>query len=777
MLRRIAVLLFLACASCRTSQHVPIRPLAESEAFARLALQDEHGRVRPDGFMHALEQKRALPIAPTAAGLTRESWTWLGPGNIGGRIAALWFHPTTAGVMLAGSTGGGMWKSTDSGASWAPVDDFLPSLSVTSIVSLPNDPNTIFAGTGDGWFASLSIRGAGIYKSTDGGAKWTQLPSTANTNFLAVNALAVSADGSTLLAAVTNQVAGSSGGIYRSTDGGTTWTKSVEGADFGVVEFHPTDSSKAIASTRTGQAVYSTDGGTSWNVATGFTSDNRIQVKYAPSNPAIVYASVDARNSELWKSTDGGVTYSKVNDSTKWLGTQSWIHNTIWVDPTNADTIVTGGLDLYRSTDGGVTLTKISKWQKSPQQSSHGDQKLVTNPPQFNGNSNKTVYVANDGGIYRTQDIYSVEELGGWENLDNNLGVTQFYGVAGNPRSGAIVAGAQDNGTVLFSGDPQKWTEWYGGDGGYVAADQSNPDYFYGEYTYLTIVRTSDGGRTKGDESYGRDWSWNGSAWEELQRANPITEAKAGSANFIAPFIIDPNNPTRLLAGAKSLWATNNARKPNGEGGPDWSAIKPAASQPISAIAVAPGDSDQIWVGHNDGSLYRTANGTTGSPAWTRGGEGTLPARQVLSIAVDPRSSTTVFATFGGYTTNNIWKTTDGGATWVASAAGLPSVAMRSLASHPTNSNWVYVGSDIGLFASEDGGATWKVPQDGPANVAVRQLIWLNDTLVIATAGRGVFKAATGGSQSTTSLAAISDAYHLRVKAAANDCYALTILI
>src|SRR5581483_3141507 len=126
------------------------------------------------------------------------------------------------------------------------------------------------------------------------------------------------------------------------------------GADFGVVEFHPTDSSKAIASTRTGQAVYSTDGGTSWNVATGFTSDNRIQVKYAPSNPAIVYASVDARNSELWKSTDGGVTYSKVNDSTKWLGTQSWIHNTIWVDPTNADTIVTGGLDLYRSTDGGV---------------------------------------------------------------------------------------------------------------------------------------------------------------------------------------------------------------------------------------------------------------------------------------------------------------------------------------------------------------------------------------------------------------------------------------
>ncbi len=749
------------------------RQSAESEAFVRLSLQDEHGRVRPDGLLRALEQKRAMRVAPQAAGLTRESWTWLGPGNIGGRIAALWFHPTTAGLMLAGSTGGGIWKTTDAGASWAPVNDFLPSLSVTSIVSLPNDPNTLFAATGDGWFASLSIRGAGIYKSADGGATWSQLPSTANSTFIAVNSLAISADGKTLLAAITNQVSGATGGIYRSTDAGASWTKTVEGADFGVVEFHPSDSTKAIASTTTGQAVYTTDGGASWNVASGFTTNNRVQVKYAPSNPAIVYASVDGKSSELWKSTDGGATYAKVNESTKWLGTQAWIHNTIWVDPTNPDNLVVGGLDLYRSNDGGASLTKISKWEKSPQQSSHGDQKLVVSPPQFDGSGNKTVYVANDGGVYRTADIYAVEELGGWENLDNNLGVTQFYGIAGNA-SGKVVGGAQDNGTLLFSGDAQKWTSWFGGDGGYVAADAGNPSVFYGEYTYLTIFRTTNGGQSRGEDIYGRYYSWNGSEWELKSRANPISEAKSPTANFIAPFIIDPNNSDRLLAGARSLWVTNNPKKLNDDGGPDWFAIKPAGAQNISAIAVAPGNSDQIWAGHNDGALYRTTNGTSESPSWSRVGEGTLPGRQVLSIAVNPRDGNTVFATFGGYSANNIWKTTDGGATWNASGAGLPNVAMRSIVFHPSNSSWLYVGSDIGVFTSEDGGATWSVPQDGPANVAVRQLVWVGNTLLIATAGRGAYKATVGGG---SSIEHVASEYHQRVASNAGECRALTILI
>ena len=765
-------------AACTTADAPRVRPrgVPESEAFERLALQDEHGRIRPDGLMHALAQKRGMPVVSVAAGITRDSWTWLGPGNIGGRIAALWFHPTTDGLMLAGSTGGGMWKTTDGGASWAPVNDFLPSLSVTTIVSLPGDPTTIYAGTGDGWFASLSIRGAGIYKSTDGGTTWNQLSSTAAGDFLAVNSMAVSNDGSTLLAATTSQVSGSTGGIFRSTDGGATWTKTVEGANFGVVECHPSDSAKAIASTTTGQAIYSTDGGASWSVAAGFTTNNRVQVKYAPSNPSIVYASVDGTKSELWKSTDGGATYAKINSSTNWLGTQAWIHNAIWVDPTNPGTLIVGGLDLYRSTDGGVTLTKISKWQKGPQQSSHGDQKIVISPPQFNGGSNKTVYVGNDGGVYRTQDVYAVEELGGWENLDNNLGVTQFYGVAVNPKSGAIIGGAQDNGTLLFEGDAQKWVEWYGGDGGYVAADPGDPTTFYGEYTYLTIFRTLNGGKSKGEEIFGRYWSWNGSAWEEKLRANPITEAKSPTANFIAPFIIDPNNPNRLLAGARSLWATDNAKKANSEGGPDWFAIKAQGAANISAIAVAPGNSDQIWVGHNDGALYRTTNGTGETPSWTRTGDGTLPARQVLSIAVDPRDNNVAFASFAGFSANNIWKTTDGGASWTASAAGLPSIPMRSIAIHPSVPNWVYAGSDIGIFASEDGGATWKVPQDGPANVSVRQLVWMDNTLVVATAGRGAYKASIPGT-STASLAAISDEYHRHVAAAANNCYALTILI
>ncbi len=170
------------------------------------------------------------------------------------------------------------------------------------------------------------------------------------------------------------------------------------------------------------------------------------------------------------------------------------------------------------------------------------------------------------------------------------------------------------------------------------------------------------------------------------------------------------------------------------------------AANNIGAIAVAPGNSDVIWVGHNNGDVFTTSNGTSPTPNWTQisTGGAPLPRRFVTRFAIDPNDSKTVYVTFGGYSAGNVWKTTDGGATWKdatgSGATQLPQAPVYSIAIHPKQSKYLYVGTEVGIFTSEDGGATWSLPHDGPANVSVNELFFSGTTLYAATFGRGLYK-------------------------------------
>src|SRR5205085_8393660 len=234
-----------------------------------------------------------------------------------------------------------------------------------------------------------------------------------------------------------------------------------------------------------------------------------------------------------------------------------------------------------------------------------------------------------------------------------------------------------------------------------------------------------------------------------------IDDARNG-ANFIAPLTLDPNNLDTLLVGGLSLWRSRDVKTAPT---PTWEAIKPPASNnvPISTITVHPNTSSFILVGDNVGRIFLTLQGdvdaATVKGSWRQISAG-LPARFVTSIAIDnTKSPSWIYATFGGFSPDNIYRSTDLGKTWRdvtgSGVTGLPDVPVRSLAIHPRNPNFLYVGTEVGIFTSEDAGATWEVPQDGPANVSVDQVFWMTeefggDDLIAVTHGRGIFIASGG---------------------------------
>jgi len=739
---------------------VPAHPLdlhrAEMEYRAML-MRDENGKIPENALLTALSQKQNMtydarlwqapgatsspaksPKLPTdapspVAGISTNGWVSIGPGNIGGRVRSIVINPTNTSIMFLGSVGGGVWKTVNGGASWFPLNDFMANLAIGCLVMDPTNPNVIYAGTGEGEDNIDALQGAGIFKTTDGGVTWTQLPATANASFYYVNRLALCPTNNLIILAATES------GIWRSTDAGTTWNQQYSAETVLDIAFNPATGASCIASGTpfTTVALYSLDAGITWNSATGLPAAGRVEVAYAASSPNLVYAGVDNNSGEVYLSTDGGQTYSLQNTGNQYLGGQGWYDNCIWVDPTNPNVVVVGGLDIWRSTDGGVTFTDIGGYTGEI----HPDQHAIVSVPNYNGSSIRTVYIGDDGGIFQAADIYSASSSSGWTTLNNKLGITQFYGAAGNNTSGTIVGGTQDNGTPRFTptAGSNAWSTVYGGDGGFCAADPTDTNYFYGEYVYLDIFRSANAGASANDI-----YSGIGDAGVIVPGSDPDGDGPKGNldseANFIAPFILDPNNPNTLLAGGSNLWRSANAKATT----PTWSIIKAgiASGSYLNAIAVAPGKSDLIWVGHNSGAVYYTTNGTSGSPTWYPSGSGTLPARACTRLAVDPNNVSIVYACFGGYSSGNVYKTVNGGATWSNIGAALPNVPVRSLVIAPLNSSYLYVGTDIGVFASADGGATWSTGNEGAANAAVDELFWMGNTLVAATHGRGLFKIA-----------------------------------
>ncbi len=730
-----------------------VRALRQLESARGSTAQAEVAGV-PTGAV-AVPAALSPPPPPPGAGLapTGVGWTSLGPGRVGGRTRSIIVDPRDPQRIFAGSVAGGVWITDNGGQNWLPVDDRMSNLAVSCMAIDPTDPDVVYAGTGEGFQNVDALRGAGLFRTVDG-SSWGQLPATVTADFHYVNRIAVSHDGTTLLVATST-------GIFRCDDAArAVWTQVFSG-EVADVRFHPGDAQQAVAGTgRSGVLLFSVDGGRTWSLAARpVQTSGRVELTYAAADPATVYASIDLSGGRIWRSTDGGQTYAArgslgpTGQPAGYLGQQGWYDNVIWAgDPGDVDLVVVGGVDLWRSFDGGDSLNRISNWTTAG--SAHADHHAIVAHPAYGAGGNRVVFFGNDGGVFRADDVVTVgndaQQAQGWVNLVNGYAVTQFYGACGNPATGTIVGGAQDNGTLAFhpAAGADDWTEIFGGDGGYCAADPGDPNVFYGEYVYLEIFRNTDGASSSNQwwESYisGRFFNNLTSRWDWKPLPFRIPDAMNRGALFIAPFVIDPNDSSRLLGGGRMLWQTEDAKAPNTDSsGPSWRSIKPSTGSFISAIAVAAGDSDLAWVGHLNGEVYRARDSRAASPLWElvshQPGSPLQPNRMCTAIVIDPADHGRVYLAFAGYTPGNVWRTDDDGQTWHDLAPSLPQVPVRTLAIHPRRASYLYLGTEVGLFTSEDFGATWSPTNEGPTNCAVSELFWMGEVLVCATHGRGMF--------------------------------------
>ncbi len=754
--------------------------------------KDEFGNLPTSTQYLAAEAQRALlsnvaqrggrgePSISRGAGLSTAQWTEIGPDNIGGRLRAIVIDPRNANRVYIGAATGGVWLTENAGQSFRPLTDSLANLAIGSLAMTPQNPDVLYAGTGEN-FAGFA--GMGVFKSTNGGINWTFLNSTSTDTAVnslgnewgAINRIVVSpANPNLVLAATARSSSRLQGAIMRSIDGGASWTRTLLPAGTVVagsntsygnanpptpmdLQFDPNNSNNVLAGTANGHLYYSRDAGATWTQTApllmqlkGRSGSARAEIAWARSRPNLVYISLDnvadtsGARGEVWKSDDAGVTWTFLS-APKHLNEQGDYDNTIWVDPTNENHIVTGGLDLYQSLDGGLNFTKVSDWRFGTPgaRQPHADHHQIVSVPNFSA-GNPVVYFGNDGGLYRANNILAVSadpNNGSWQNLNNGLNVTQFYGGAGaRAAGGRIIGGTQDNGALELNVG-LNWVRTAGGDGGYAAVDPQDDSTIYGEYVYASVHRKVGAGS--------RQYICSGIT-EALQNDGSTIYCGANATeetNFISPFIIDPNNRNRMLVGANSLWASNNVK----DAVPSWTAIKPptgtkADGRFISAIGVHARDSNVIWTGHNGGGLYKTTNGLSAVPTWTQITGSGLPAATVNRVTVDPDNPNRVWVAYSGFSSARIWTTTDGGTTWTNIHNNLPNVTMHDIKRHPSQANWLYAAAANGVYTSENGGQTWSASNDGPNGVRVRELFWYDpSTLIAATYGRGMFRATVAG--------------------------------
>ena len=681
------------------------------------------------------EMKRSSGAARAAmAPLSGVSWTERGPDNVGGRTRALMFDPNdgTGAKVWAGGVAGGLWFNnniTSSSSLWQNVDDFWANLAISTIAYDPTNTQTFYVGTGEGFFNADAVRGAGIWKSTNGGTSWTQLSATDNSNFHYIQKVVVTPAG-TVLAATRE-------GLYRSTNGGTSFSQLFAGryADIEVASNGDVYASEGIFTT--GVVRKSTNDGVSWSTVTPATGGERIELAVAPSSANTVYAVASTGSTIAWfrKSTNGGSSWSTVTvpnytsqscttDSQDFTRGQAWYDLILQVHPTNANIAIAGGIDLYKTTNGGSSWGLISYWTGACDTYVHADQHAI----QFSPINVNTAIFGNDGGVFYSSNAGSASNPT-ISARNNGYNVTQFYAAdqANTNGSNYMIAGAQDNGSQQFtSSGINSTSEVSGGDGAFCHVDQANSTYQVTSYVYNSYYRSTNGGSSfssiLSNQTYGR---------------------------FINPTDYDDNAKV-LYCGANEdqyIKITNMT----GSVSATLNNVSLGGFR-VSAIKASPYTNNRIFLGTgtNSGSggskVYRVDNANGSSPTVTEIGTASLPADAYISSIDVGSSDNQLIITYSNYGITSVWETRNGGSSWSNREGNLPDIPVRWALYNPSNTDEVLLATELGVWSTDNvntSSPSWGSTNSGLANVRCDMLQYrdADGTVLVATHGRGVYTA------------------------------------
>lgn len=692
-------------------------------------------------FDRAVEASK--PQTMTAAALT---WQDAGPFNIGGRVTALAVAPGGATVYL-GAANGGVFKSTNSGVNWTPVFDSWAVYSIGALAMKPGDPNTVYVGTGEANASVDSYDGAGVFRTTNGGATWQSLglEATRRIGRIAIdpansNRIFVAAMGAQFSATPDR-------GLYLSEDAGATWNRVLAVNDStGVcdVVINPAHSDTVFAASweRIRKANYrraygpgcgiwrSIDSGHTWSrlqngLPAPSDSIGRIGLCIPAARPSWVYAQIigganlSYAGRGLYRTQNGGATWTRRDIGSTYtsaFSTFGWYFGDCAADPVDPNKVYILGLDIRRSTNGGQSFTSVRG-------SAHVDEHALWIDP---ANTSR-LYLGSDGGFFS-----SLTGGAPWtKSVD--LPITQFYAGAVDPSNPArLMGGTQDNNTILTPGAANAWSAILGGDGFYCLFDPLDPQTLFAEYQNASggagLLKSVTGG---------------------LSFFAPAGFSSLDRYNWSTPAVMSPQDHNVLLVGSQRVYKSTD----NGDtytpvsGDLTTNPISLLVYGTITTLDISAVNPNLYYAGTDDGRVWRsTSAGSDWVPVWAG-----LPVRWVTRVTADPVDANVVYVTLSGFSIDEhvprVYRSANRGDTWSPIDANLPDAPANDIVVDPAGNYTLFLGTDVGVYASRNRGQSWFPLGTGMPVQTIFDLTLHapSRTLVAATHGRGQWKLDVSG--------------------------------
>lgn len=738
------------------------------------------GEVPKDRLIHAYHQTRKLEKEQLSLRNRNELMNWETSGsNMGGRTRALMFDPSDPNntKVWAGGVTGGLWyvnDITNLDEEWTPVDDFWSNLAVSCITYDPNNPQTMYVGTGEAQTARIIYRessgvGAGIFRTTDGGQTWSLMDSTANFDYITDIAVRDENGTSVIYACVVSGTymgidheSQPSDGLYRSEDDGLTWTQvlpiipnTLTNKPYAPADIEIASNGRIFIGTmenlekKGGATILYSDTGLegSWTIYSEYNDiisnesyykiPARTLVATAPSDPNIVYAQFAAgynngfvyyRGRYMAKSTDGGATWSDLNIPDDEWSTLAWHAFVLKVSPDNPNMVFTGGLDLWKTTNGGNSWSQISYWYLMYEPYYGGDQYVHADQHsiQFMPENGNTAIFSSDGGVFLTESANLNNPV--FVERNQGLNTLQFYSCAIKPTpfSKYFIGGLQDNGSLLYKGQPLDIQDMKtGGDGAFCFWDQNQSNIFITSVYYNHYIFFSN-------EIYSGEFDDNSGTF--ISPADYDYKENILYSNAVGFF---GGNANKILR-ASNIPFNVTKQKIN---------IGTSTMVPFSHVSYsryAPTGTSTLFVGTQSGLLFKVTNAES-DPETVEIGSPDFPTGNISCVAIG-EDEDNLLVTFSNYGVSSVWLTTDGGDTWIEKEENLPDMPIRWAIFHPDNSGQALLATEIGVWWTNtlnEEETEWVPNVDGMANVRVDMLKLRHgdDMVIAATHGRGVYKA------------------------------------